>query len=84
MSNYQTVYEAYGLTAEQADLIQRMGNLKAFMYGFYGEGKEAELRQLGLIIDTRLGRVDCAKLSSAGKEIAHKLTIAEIDDIMAS
>jgi hypothetical protein len=84
MSNYQIICKAHGLTIEQGETLQRMGYLKAFMYGWFGDEKEAELRQLGFIADTRIGSIDCAKLSSAGKKIASKLAIAEIDDLIAS
>jgi hypothetical protein len=84
MSNYQAVCETHGLTREQGETLQRMHYLHAFIYGFFGTEKEAELRQLGLITDTRRGRMDCAKVSSKGQEIARKLAIAEIDDLIAS
>jgi hypothetical protein len=73
MSNCQIAYKAHRLTAN------------AFMYGsIISDDKEAELRRLGFITDTRVERIECAKLSRVGKEIASKLDIDEIDEIMAS
>jgi hypothetical protein len=85
MSNYQTIRKAHGLTIEQAEAIQQMDYRNAFMYGsIVSVDEEAELRRLGLITDTKAGRIECAKLSRVGKEIARKLNIAELDDLMAS
>jgi hypothetical protein len=85
MSRYQMICEAHGLTIEQGETLQKMVLRTVFMQGWFGEEKEAELRSMGLLIDTKVGRMDnCAKLSRTGSEIAQKLMIAEIDDMAAS
>jgi hypothetical protein len=85
MSRYQMVCDAHGLTIEQGETLQKMILRTVFMQGWFGEEKEVELRSMGLLIDTKIGRMDnCAKLSHTGSEIAQKLIIAEIDDMAAS
>jgi hypothetical protein len=79
------ICEAHGLTIEQGETLQKMVLRTAFMQGWFGEEKEAELRSMCLLIDTKVGRMDnYAKLSRTGSEIAQKLMIAEIDDMAAS
>ncbi|MBV9011230.1 MAG: hypothetical protein JO272_04135 [Pseudonocardiales bacterium] len=81
MSRYQMVCEAHGLTIEQGKTLRKMVLLTTFMHGLFGKEKEAELRSMGLLIDTKAGRMDsCAKLSRTGNEIAQELMTAEIDD----
>jgi hypothetical protein len=74
-----------GLPSNKAKRCKKMVLRTVFMQGWFDEEKEAELRSMDLLIDTKVSRMDnCAKLSRTGSEIAQKLMIAEIDDMAAS